>query len=154
MKLKKVYAVIGIIVVSLLIFHGVWYVNQKAYEPYCEGYDLYFTAYGKTTDQAQYTVSLPKYPQFTGNVAIGNLEDTLAIIMWPGLFAKEIKEYGVTLVDQGIGYEVYVDEKMNYLETKKNQFLADERETVEQLLEQHHAELVNMRELAKGEWGL
>ena len=50
MKLKKVYAVIGIIVVSLLIFHGVWYVNQKAYEPYCEGYDLYFTAYGKTTD--------------------------------------------------------------------------------------------------------
>ena len=60
----------------------------------------------------------------------------------------------MTLVDQGIGYEVYVDENMNYLETKKNQFLADERETVEQLLEQHHAELVNMRELAKGEWGL
>ena len=72
----------------------------------------------------------------------------------PGLLANEIKEYGVTLVDQGIGYEVYVDEKMNYLETKKNQFLADERETVEQLLEQHHEELVYMRELAKEEWGL
>ncbi len=43
---------------------------------------------------------------------------------------------------------------MNYLETKKNQFLADERETVEQLLEQHHEELVYMRELAKEEWGL
>lgn len=154
MKLKKVYVVIGMMVVSLLIFHGVWYMNQKAYEPYCEGYDLYFTAYGKTKDQAQYTVSLPKYPQFTGNVAIGNLEDTLAIIMWPGLFAKEIKEYGVMLVNQGIGYEVYVDENMNYLETKKNQFLSDERETVEQLLEQHHEELVNMRELAKEEWGL
>ena len=60
----------------------------------------------------------------------------------------------MTLVDQGICYEVYVDEKMNYLETKKNQFLADERETVEQLLEQHHEELVYMRELAKEEWGL
>ena len=154
MKLKKVYVVIGMMVVSLLIFHGVWYMNQKAYEPYCEGYDLYFTAYGNTKDQAQYTVSLPKYPQFTGNVAIGNLEDTLAIIMWPGLFVKEIKEYGVMLVNQGIGYEVYVDENMNYLETKKNQFLSDERETVEQLLEQNHEELVNMRELAKEEWGL
>ena len=74
--------------------------------------------------------------------------------MWPGLFAKEIKEYGVMLVNQGIGYEVYVDENMNYLETKKNQFLSDERETVEQLLEQNHEELVNMRELAKEEWGL
>ena len=115
MNLKTCSKLLLVIIGAFLIWNGIWYLNKKAYEAYVKDYELYYTAYGKTEDMFQYTVSFPPYPHLQGNFAIGNLEDTLSIIMWPSLFAQEIKSYGVMLVDQGVTYQIYVDENLDYL---------------------------------------
>ena len=152
MNLKTCSKLLLVIIGAFLIWNGLWYLNKKAYEAYVKDYELYYTAYGKTEDMFQYTVSFPPYPHLQGNFAIGNLEDTLSIIMWPSLFAQEIKSYGVMLVDQGVTYQIYVDENLDYLEARKNKFLLEEKEIVKNLLTENKEELIKMLHLAHLEW--
>ena len=152
MNLKTCSKLLLVIIGAFLIWNGIWYLNKKAYEAYVKDYELYYTDYGKTEDMFQYTVSFPPYPHLQGNFAIGNLEDTLSIIMWPSLFAQEIKSYGVMLVDQGVTYQIYVDENLDYLEARKNKFLLEEKEIVKNLLTENKEELIKMLHLAHLEW--
>lgn len=68
-------------------------------------------AYGTLKDGYNYSVIKPNYLHYTGNLAVSNSETGELLIIWPLIFGGY--EYGIRVEQDGVGYEIYVDENMN-----------------------------------------
>lgn len=110
-------------------------------------------SYVKSGEKYTYTVACPTYLSFTGNFALTNNDD-LSLIIWPSLFMCDSGEYGIGIFDQekNFTYRFYVDNNLQYLNVKENNYSDDEERYLHELLDEHRKELNEMHQLAKIEW--
>ena len=155
-RIKAKHVLIAAIIVVLLV-NGLWWANRALYNKYVtDDYRQYDNVYAKNVSGINYTVAKPGYPSFHGNFAIGNNDNTIALLIWPGFFFVGDYEYGLQLYDHDIehGYMLYVDEDMNYLDTEKNKYVVDDKEIILEILQKDAQELQEIMRLAKEEWRL
>ena len=143
-RFKKLKIIIAIIIGSLLIWNGIWYINYKAYGRFTSGYLKSPVNYVKSGDDFTYTVDPPSYLRFTGNFAITNNKE-LSLVIWPSLFMKGKAEYGIGILDKSANlvYRFYVDESMNYIRVPEMNYTEDEELHVKNLIDKYHNDLPN-----------
>ena len=147
------------VLIAILLVNGLWWINRALYNKYVtDDYPAPYnnSLYGKNISGINYNVAKPMYPSFHGNFAIGNNDDSIALLIWPGFFFVGDYEYGLQIYDHDIehGYMLYVDENLNYLDTEKNKYGVDEKEIILEILQKNAQELQEILNLAKEEWGL
>ena len=100
--------------------------------------------YALYKDGYSYSVKKPDYLHYTGNLSIVNNESGYNLILWPLLSGKY--EYGLIIVDNEMGYEIYVDENMKPID-KDDLFYA-------QLIEENKAAIEEIFSKANEMWNL
>ncbi|GAA0182032.1 hypothetical protein SH2C18_44780 [Clostridium sediminicola] len=104
-----------------------------------------YGVYGiKKEDGFTYSVKKPDYLQYTGNLAVSNMEKGELLIIWPLIFGGY--EYGFRVQEEGGAYEIYVDENMNSID--KEDKIAIKK------LQEHKAELEELFFKANEMWKL
>lgn len=92
-------------------------------------------SYGTLKDGYNYHVKKPNYLHYTGNLAVSNSETGELLIIWP-LISGGYK-YGIRVEQDGVGYEIYVDENMKPIDkddTYSVQAIEENKASIEALL--------------------
>lgn len=119
MKKKKLLIItIGILLLLFGIWNILWTMHYNQYKSYREktqkniiGGQVFYTI---TKDDYYFSVNMPSYLRFNGNLAASknteDLKDGISMIVWLKLFSED--KYGVILNDEnGYMYQIYMDEK-------------------------------------------
>jgi hypothetical protein len=132
MNKNKLLVIWGSVVFIIVAYSLVWYiVSYKPYAKYEEGFQE-FDKTGKKlyVDNEGYTYSVkkPDYFNWTGNLAIVDMEDKASLIIWPIDNGKNM-EVGVIIEDNGVSNQIE-------LKDKKTAVYDDQQELVNQYNEQ------------------
>lgn len=130
MKKKKVFMIIGGILILFALFNIGWFTwRSTKYSCFTDEMEraamdtVFIPRYCLTdSENYDYLVKYPDYLSFTGNLSVGmpasdNNLFTDALIIWPQLDGSY--EYGVLLYEEdGSGYNIYIDRNGNPLESE------------------------------------
>jgi hypothetical protein len=135
----------------------IWLANFIAYNKYIgEGYIASPSNHTKVEDGYTFTVKRPGYLGFSGNIAIINADQSVALIIWPSFMCGDMKDYGLMLYDNinDHGYMLNVDADMNYDSSNRTRLLPADELAAVNLLESFKGEAKKQLQMAIVEFGI
>lgn len=134
-KYRTAVIVLSIVLSVILLFAAYnvfWFV--KVYQPY----DAYademqvFTArqsYHFEEGDFVYNVKRPGYLSYTGNLGISYMDDSVALLIWPG--KEETETYGIMLPDD----HCYIDKEGKAIHPEQAALISANQEKIQTLLQ-------------------
>ncbi len=121
MKLNKLKLIISAIILSLLTYHILWFINYQQFSKpggYLKGY----RNYSKEVDNLIISYKPPTYPSFSGNYAVTSDKGEITIIVWPKRLFRNETRIGLMIYDEVSekGYNFYVNQNLDYNEKLSN----------------------------------
>jgi len=152
---KKLFSPKGILIVLAAVFlfwNLMWIIKIcTQFLPYRDALNKHESAgvYILSHNGYTYSVKMPYYLSFTGNLAVVNNENESSLIVWPSLFGEN--EYGISIVAENeIGekrtYEMFVDHTGKPIGENNNIDVQD-------IWKKYENEITAIFEDAKAVWG-
>lgn len=114
MKKKKTIKVLIIIIIIGIVINLGWLgIVKLKYDGYKEPLkfsDKMKVYYNVDDDEYTYSLRMPNYMSFTGNLSVSKIDDD-SIIIWPKIDGS--MKIGVILIEDKSAYEVYIDNDLN-----------------------------------------
>ena len=156
-KKKLILSILLILVIAVLLWSLIWYVNYQRYNEYITvDYNKYGDCYVKKNEKEYYTVSCPAFGTLTGNYAVSNSENTITLIIWPDYIGEVSYTYGMEILNKEtkFGYRFYVNEEMQYVESDVSNFSEREKKEIYKFLNGNRTEILYLFSKASKEWNL
>lgn len=145
MKIKNKKILIFIILIFVVLNISWFSITNIKYKRFTDAVPKNeHDVYALYKDGYSYGVKKPDYLHYTGNLSIVNNKTSCNLIIWP-LLSGQYK-YGLIIVDNEMGYEIYVDENMKPID-KEDLFSA-------QLIEENEAAIEEIFSKANEMWNL
>lgn len=150
--MKKIFRIIGILIVIFLVISLIWYVLvDKKYGEYEKGLkksNITNQYYNNFDKNYQYGVVRPGFLRTEGNLFISDgKKDEISLIIWPNLITDGY-EYGLRIQDHDTkaGYEILLNEKFEPID-KSNKKEMD-------IMKNQKKEIEKVKGIAKEVWNI
>lgn len=162
-KFKIIIGIIGLFVIYNIIWGVYTFIKWK---PYCDavGYDEKLEGYvvvlgeNNTTDNFVYSVALPKYLSFGGNLSLSQVEitgsdrPTVDLIIFPEMGGYRIIVGLSTYEHQE--YDTYVHSAGSLVLNEKMEFYDEPTEEDKKVYEEYYPEIKNAFDKIDEMWGI
>lgn len=156
MKYKKLIFGVVFTVLLILLFNMLWFLNYKRFKCLTLDYEFANGIYIKSNEKYTFSVSPPRYPKFVGNYSISYNDTSVGLIIWPSLTFGYNYEFGLIIYNEDLtqGYQVYVDQNLNYDDISNEIYTVEQSKIIKQLMQHKRIVLEEMSKLADKEWNI
>lgn len=149
MRKRKIIISILLVLAFVGVVSSAWVVHMMSYDKYkdenLERLSYSLSSYVDWRGPVIYGIKTPPYLEFGGNLYCNNEDNTITILAWPSFMCRDIKKLGIILAtEDGGGYQVYVDENLDYDYELNKGKTQDEYEEIQKIMKNKSSEIYEL----------